>query len=124
MGFWPFKKKKERVEKIDPASLNYTQLDITENFGDNISLSIDEWIQTVPINHRLGHDNGGNLPALTASDHEIYRVALSLSELREQFHVPDDGVYCPVCHIANVDKNKLGKNCPTCERPLLAFGWS
>lgn len=123
MGFWPFKRK-QKVEYIDPSELNYTQVDITERFADHQNLSKDEWIETIPMNEYIGHDNNGNLPALGASDHEIYRVALGLSELREQFQLSDDGVYCPVCHIANIDLEKLGKNCPKCERPLLAFGWT
>lgn len=109
---------------MDPAALNYTQVDSTEYFDQNLSLTPDEWVPTMPMNKMLGHDNNGNLPALDAGDHEIYRVALSLSEIRERFRVPDDGVYCPVCHIANVDITHLGKECPKCSRPLLAFGWS
>lgn len=123
MRFWPFKKK-EKIEYLDPSTLNYTQVDITEYFGQNLSLSPEEWVPTIPMNERLGHDNNGNLPALGSSDHEIYRIASDLSEIREQFHVADDGVYCPVCHIANVDIAQLGKECPKCSRPLLAFGWS
>ena len=123
MRFWPFKKK-EKVEMIDISTLNYSQVDFTEYFDQNLTLSPDVWVPTVPMNEMLGHDNNGNLPALGSSDHEIYRVALGLSEIREQFQVPDDGVYCPVCHIANVDIAKLGKECPKCARPLLAFGWT
>ena len=123
MRFWPFGKKKE-VEHLDPSTLNFTQVDFTEYFDQNLSLSPEEWMPTMPMNKMVGHDNGGNLPAIDASDHEIYRIALSLSEIREQFQVPDDGVYCPICHIANIDISNLGKECPKCERPLLAFGWS
>lgn len=123
MGFWPFKRKQE-VEQINPESFGFSQVDTTEHFDDNSNLSQDEWIGTVPLNRSLGHDNNGNLPALDASDHEIYRIALHLSEIRETFRIPSDGVYCPVCHIANVDIEKLGKNCPKCERPLLVFGWT
>ncbi len=123
MGFWPFNKK-ESIEQVDSATLNFTQVDITENFDDNLSFTDDDWIKTMPLNDCLGHDNQGNLPALGASDHEIYRIALSLSKIREEFQVPGDGVYCPICHIANVEIIRLGKDCPKCGRALLAFGWS
>jgi hypothetical protein len=122
MNFWPFKKK-AKIEQVDPSTLNYTQVDITEYFDQNLSLSKDEWVPTIPINVMLGHDNHGNLPAMNAGDHEIYRIAMSLSEIREEFQVADDGVYCPVCHLANIDIGNLGKECPKCARPLLAFGW-
>ena len=123
MKFWPFKKK-EKVEMLDPSTLSFSQVDFTEYFDQNQALAPGDWVPTIPINEMLGNDNKGNLPALGSSDHEIYRVALGLSEIREQFQVPDDGVYCPVCHIANVDIANLGKECPKCARPLLAFGWS
>ncbi|MEQ1643384.1 MAG: hypothetical protein ABL959_08095 [Pyrinomonadaceae bacterium] len=123
MGFWPFKKK-EKVEIVDPSTLSYTQVDITREFDQNLSLTNEDWVDTMPINEFLGNDNNGNIPALGAIDHEIYRVALSLSEIREEFHVPGDGVYCPICHLANTDITKLGEACPKCERPLLAFGWN
>lgn len=60
--------------------------------------------------------------AIAASD-EVYRVASKLSELRESIPIPNDDVYCPVCHIANVDIGKLRTTCPTCGRELLKFGW-
>lgn len=123
MRFWPIKRK-EKNELVDPSTLNFTQVDFTEYFDQNLSLSPEEWVPTVPMNKMLGHDNRGNLPTFDATDHEIYRIALSLSEIREQFQIPDDGVYCPICHIANTDISKLGKGCPECERPLLAFGWT
>lgn len=122
MGFWPFKKK-TKTELLDVNTLNYSQVDFTEYFDQHLTLSKEEWVPTIPINAMLGHDNQGNLPPLDASDHEIYRVALSLSEIRKQFQIADDGVYCPVCHIANIDIAHLGKECPKCARPLLAFGW-
>ena len=123
MGFWPFKRK-PKIEYLNTKDLNFTQVDFTEYFDQNLSLAPDEWVPTIPMNRYLGHDNNGNLPSMDASEHEIYRIALGLSEIREQFRVPGDGVYCPVCHIANVDISNLGKECPKCSRPLLAFGWS
>jgi hypothetical protein len=38
--------------------------------------------------------------------------------------IPSAGVYCPVCHIANVDLGRLRTPCPQCGRPLLKFGWA
>jgi hypothetical protein len=54
---------------------------------------------------------------------EIYRVASRLSALRESIPIPNDGVYCPVCHIANIDLGRLRTPCPQCGRALLKFGW-
>ena len=123
MSFWPFKKK-SKVEFLDSKELNFTQVDFTDLFDKHLSLSKDEWVETVPMNKVIGHNQGGNLPDFDSSEHEIYRIALGLSEIREAFTIYGDGVYCPICHIANIDIEKLGKNCPKCERPLLAFGWN
>lgn len=120
MKWWPFKKK-EDVEFIDPAELNYTQVDITEVFDQHLSLSKDEWVETTPVNRMISGKS--NLPPIDASDDEVFRIASELSAIREEFQVLDDGVYCPVCHIANTDIANLRKPCPKCTRPLLAFGW-
>ncbi len=58
-----------------------------------------------------------------APDDEIYKRAASMSRIRENVNNSEDGVYCPICHRANVDLGKLGTPCPTCGRPLLRFGW-
>lgn len=63
------------------------------------------------------------LPPVGADADEVYEVAAKLSALRESFPVRDDGVYCPVCHVANVDLGRLQTPCPRCGRPLLKFGW-
>ena len=123
MKFWPFNKK-SKVEHIDPSNVSYTQVDVTEHFEQHLALSMNEWITTIAINKLIGHNNNGNLPDIDANDHEIYRIALSLSEIREKFKIHGDGVYCPVCHIANINIANLGEECPKCSRPLLAFGWS
>ena len=54
----------------------------------------------------------GNLP-----------VASKLSQVRESIPIPNDGVYCPICHIANIELAKLRTPCPKCGRALLKFGW-
>ena len=46
-----------------------------------------------------------------------------MSELRESILISSDGVYSPVCHIANVDLCKLRTPCPQCRRGLLTFSW-
>jgi hypothetical protein len=101
----------------------YSQLDITENFGDNFKLKPEEWINTTPINATLDNPESMGLPSKNANQNEIYEIAVRLSQLREQIYVPDDGVYCPICHIANIDINKLHTPCPKCTRQLLKFGW-
>jgi hypothetical protein len=63
------------------------------------------------------------LPPPGADADEVYRVADRLSALRESVPIPNDGVYCPVCHIANGDLQRLRMPCPQCGRPLLKFGW-
>jgi hypothetical protein len=120
MKWWPFKKK-TRVEYIDPGELNFTQVDFTEFFDQHLELSPQEWTETAPMNKVL--KDLGNLPPLNATDDEVFRIASELSAIRERFQVHDDGVYCPICHIANVDISNLRKPCPKCARPLLAFGW-
>jgi|SRR6185369_6262965 hypothetical protein len=120
---WPFKKK-PKIEYLEAAELNFTQVDFTERFGDHLSLSEDEWIETIPMNRTFPDGKGGNLPPIDAIGDEIYRIASRLSEIRESFRVPTDGVYCPVCHIANIDYAHLRNPCPKCGRPLLAFDWN
>jgi hypothetical protein len=116
---WPFRKK----EKVPAASIMYSQVDITEAFGDDQRLGPDDWIATMPLNATTADPQSVGLPRLEADANEVHRVASKLSELRESIPIPNDGVYCPVCHIANVDLGRLRTPCPQCERPLLKFGW-
>ncbi len=116
---WPFKKK----EKAPSQEIFYSQLDITERFDDDQRLSADEWIPTVPLNGMLDVPESAGLPSTSASADDVYRIASTLSEVRESIEIPNDGVYCPVCHIANVDLALLRKPCPKCSRGLLKFGW-
>jgi hypothetical protein len=120
--FFVFRKKKP-VEMIDPQKLSYTQLDITETFGDNLRLKPEEWVDTVPLNAKLPNPEAAGLPSVNSSPDIIHAVAEEMSKLREQFTQLNDGVYCPVCHIANIDLNKLHSPCPKCSRKLLKFGW-
>ena len=116
--------RRKKVEMMPPGDLLYTVVDITETFGDNLSLGKEDWVTTTPLIKLLGVDNYEGLPSVDASAGEIYAIAVGLSEIREEFQSRTDGVYCPVCHIANVDKEKLRKPCPNCGRELLLFDWN
>jgi hypothetical protein len=116
-------KNKKSSQQLDPATISYSQLDITERFGDNERLKPDDWIETIPINKRVKDPEKVRLPPLDANADRVYEIAAGLSKLREQIPVPHDGVYCPVCHIANIDIKKLHTPCPKCGRKLLKFGW-
>ena len=104
-------------------AMSYSQADITEAFGDNERLGPDDWIATVPLNATTENPESMGLPPAGAGADEVYRVASRLSELRESIPIPNDGVYCPVCHIANINLGKLRTPCPQCGRALLKFGW-
>jgi hypothetical protein len=119
---WPFKNKRKATDqRIQPEEISYSQLDITESFGDNLRLTSEDWIATIPLN-KLTPDGRG-LPPVDASDETVYEFALRLSQLRESIPIPTDGVYCPICHIANIELSKLRTPCPQCGRALLKFGW-
>ena len=120
---WPFTEKNEAPPSSPPEQFSYSQVDITERFGDNLSLTADDWISTSPLNSTVPNAQSMSLPPVGASDDEVYRIADRLSWLRELVPIPDDGVYCPVCHIANVTLARLRTPCPKCGRELLKFGW-
>jgi len=103
--------------------ISFSQLDITEGFNDNERLGPDDWISTTPLNATIREPESMGLPPVGADADEVYRVGAKLSALRESIPIPSDGVYCPVCHIANVELGKLHTPCPQCSRPLLKFGW-
>ncbi len=102
---------------------SYSQVDFTEGFGDNERLGPNDWISTRPLNSDIDDPESMGLPPIGADPNEVYRVASELSALRESIPVPNDGVYCPICHIASVDLGKLRTPCPKCGRDLLKFGW-
>ncbi len=116
----------ENPPQRDPAAhfeISYSQLDITEAFGDEVELGPDDWIPTTPLNISVQDPTAVGLPPVDSSADEVYDIASSLSEIRESASSQNDGVYCPVCHIANVELGKLRTPCPRCGRPLLEFGW-
>ncbi len=116
---WPFRKK----QKVPVPAMTYSQVDITEAFGDDQRLGPNDWIAAVPLNSSTRDPESMGLPTAGAGPDEIHRAASKLSELRESIPGLNDGVYCPVCHIANVDLGRLRTPCPQCGRPLLKFGW-
>jgi hypothetical protein len=121
---WPFSKKQKPITKMmEPQKIGYTQADITERFGDNLSMGPDDWIETVPLNARTDDPVSVGLAPVTANEAETYEAASKLSAIREKINIPEDGVYCPVCHVANISLGLLRQPCPKCGRPLLQFGW-
>jgi hypothetical protein len=113
-----------KIETMNPNSIAFSQLDITDCFDDNKTLGVGDWIDTIPLNTRIPDAASSGLPSIDADCEEVYRIACAMSELRESIPTPDDGVYCPVCHIANIDLGKLRTACPKCGRGLLKFGWT
>ena len=121
-SMWPFKKKLVAPQE-KPSTFAFTQLDTTEHFDDNQSLGGDGWITTVPLNTLVPDGENMGLPASVATDNQGYSVAWKMSKIRESLNVPNDGVYCPICHVAHIDLSRLRTPCPKCRRPLLRFGW-
>jgi len=113
-----------KIEKLPAYAISYSQLDITERFDDNKNIKRDEWIATTPINSRIKNPESAGLPSLDANSEEVYLAASKLSILRESISILGDGVYCPICHIASIDLEKLRTPCPKCGRALLKFGWT
>ncbi|MBZ0113285.1 MAG: hypothetical protein K8J08_12545 [Thermoanaerobaculia bacterium] len=120
---WPFNKSKATTRTIPSGENSYSQLDITESFGDNEGLTPDDWVSTSPLNEMTANALVSGLPPADATDEQVYAVAERMSQLRESIPIPNDGVYCPVCHIANVQLARLRTPCPKCGKPLLKFGW-
>src|SRR5580704_4193452 len=114
-----------RRKKAQPftGSIQHSQVDLTERFGDDQRLGPDDWIETTPINRLDPDPESVGLPSLAAADEEVYRIAAAMSAIRESLPLARDGVYCPICHIANIDRGKLRTPCPKCDRALLQFGW-
>lgn len=121
---WPFNKNKSKEEQPSGIStFSYSQLDLTENFDDHLRLGPEDWIKTTPLNQRVTEPEASGLPSKNATPEAIYETASKLSAIREEVNIPNDGVYCPICHIANTQINKLHLECPKCGRTLLKFGW-
>lgn len=120
---WPFKKKHKPLT-IDPMQISYTQVDITERFDDRERAGGSNWIETTPLSNNNEGGTTSGLPSGDATDDKIYHIAQGMSAMRESFGGLDDGVYCPICHIANANYSQIGTPCPRCGRLLLAFGWT
>lgn len=113
------------VFRVPVTSLRCTQLDITERFNDDKQLGPEDWIETFPMNRGISDPNAHGLPSVSASESLVYEIASAMSSEREAIPLitSGDGVYCPICHIANIDRSRLRAPCPRCGRPLLSFGW-
>lgn len=121
---WPFKKNIRPVtQRMPTEQISFSQLDVTEAFGDNERLQPDDWISTTALNKTTPNGESMGLPPVDASDDAVYELADRLSRFRESIVIPSDGVYCPICHHANIQLAKLRTPCPKCGRPLLKFGW-
>jgi hypothetical protein len=107
----------------DDMPMSFSQVDSTEGLEDDQNLGADDWISTVPLNRSIKNPESMGLPAIGATVDEVYGVASQLSTFRESTSIPRDGVYCPICHVANNDIGKLRTPCPRCGRALLQFGW-
>jgi hypothetical protein len=117
------RRKQPSVQMVDPRKLSYSQLDITESFGDNERLGPDDWVSTIALNTKVPDPVDAGLPSPSATEDEVYMAGAQMSALREQIPGLSDGVYCPICHIANTQISRLKAPCPKCNRPLLKFGW-
>ena len=76
---WPFSRK-PKIQNINPAALNFTQLDFTERFDDRQNLAMDDWIKTIPMNQILHDGQRNNLPPIDATPEEVYDVAISFQK--------------------------------------------
>jgi hypothetical protein len=117
---WPFKKRQQFAD----APMSFTQLDFTDGFADDEGIGSADWIATKALNAFNKDPESMGLPSTAAGADEVYRIAAALSAIRESLPLDRDGVYCPICHIANVDRGKLRTPCPKCGRALLQFGWT
>lgn len=121
---WPFSTSKSTSQPSNsPPVYSYSQLDITESFDDHLKLGPEDWIKTSPINIGNPNPEKVGLPPVNFSDNAVYEIGSRASVLRDQIANLRDGVYCPVCHIANTQLNRLSTPCPQCKRALLRFGW-
>ena len=118
---WPFRKKPRPT--AEPMQIRFSQLDITARFGDDERLGPDDWLETEPLNLEVADPESMGLPSTHAAAADVYGLAQRLSPLRESGALPNDGVYCPICHIAGKGLARLRTPCPRCSRPLLQFGW-
>jgi hypothetical protein len=74
---WLFNKKKAE-NSLPTEEISYSQLDITENFGDNLRLKPDEWIKTIPLNLNHPRPESVGLPSKNADAETVYKIACSL----------------------------------------------
>jgi hypothetical protein len=88
---WPFKKTKNVTTRGVPENIQFSQIDSTDRFGDNLTLKPDDWIETTALNATI-RDQTMGLPLPDASKEEVYRIASQMSRIRENIPIPNDGV--------------------------------
>lgn len=77
---WPFNKKANATpQTMPPGEISFSQVDITESFGDNLRLKPEDWITTVPLNKTT--PNGRGLPPVDASGESVYEFASGFPSL-------------------------------------------
>src|SRR5437764_1319177 len=74
----PEKKIKVETQKMPPGQISYSQLDITESFGDNERLKPDDWISTQPLSKTTPNGRASGLPSAGATNNEVYAIALKM----------------------------------------------
>ena len=116
--------RRKKVDLVPTEEFLFTVVDIVETVSEGSGFGKDDWVATTPIIKVLGVDHKKGLPSSDVPDGEIYAIAVGLSEIREEFQIATDGVYCPICHIANIDRQRLRTPCPKCGRELLLFDWN
>lgn len=108
-----------------------TQLDMPRDVTEQLRIQSEDWVPCVPIRGKNTAYIYDQLPTTDLTDEETYTLAKQLSDVwNERISKSDHplqkigGVYCPVCHIASIDLDKLGLPCPKCKRELLRFNWT
>jgi len=86
---WPFTKKKQPVTPTgNPQQILFSQLDTTPQFGDNTSLTVNDWIRTTALNTLVEKPETMGLPPAGTGEEATYNVADRLSRLRELMNIP------------------------------------
>jgi hypothetical protein len=69
------------------SEIRFTQLDITETFGDNLRLTEDDWVETSPLNERVPDPASKGLPPRGADDATtVCHSRANVTDPREHSH--------------------------------------
>jgi hypothetical protein len=121
---WPFKRKPRTSDQPPTDALSFSQLGVTETLGSKFRPTENGWVHTSALDEMTPDPQAHGLPPRGASDEAVYAYFDQFSRLRDIFATETDGVYCPICQIANYSIAKLRTPCPKCNRPLLRFDWT